>query len=62
MNNITQLIAIVFIIFYLSSPIDLIPDVIPGIGCLDDILIAYAVYKMSLKEDEHVSEDKEFID
>lgn len=33
-------IAVVFLVLYLISPIDLIPDFIPVIGQLDDILVA----------------------
>jgi uncharacterized membrane protein YkvA (DUF1232 family) len=42
-------IAVVFLIVYLLSPIDLIPDFIPVIGQLDDILIAGLVYKYAQK-------------
>jgi uncharacterized membrane protein YkvA (DUF1232 family) len=30
---------------YLASPIDLIPDILPGIGSLDDVIIAAAVLR-----------------
>ena len=42
-------IAVVFLIIYLMSPIDLIPDFIPILGQLDDILIAGLVYKYAQK-------------
>lgn len=42
-------IAVVFLIIYLLSPIDLIPDFIPVLGQLDDILIAGLVYKYAQK-------------
>jgi uncharacterized membrane protein YkvA (DUF1232 family) len=42
-------IAVVFLVIYLLSPIDLIPDFIPVLGQLDDILIAGLVYKYAQK-------------
>ena len=42
-------ISVVFLIVYLISPIDLIPDFIPVLGQLDDILIAGLVYKYAQK-------------
>ena len=42
-------IAVVFLVIYLISPIDLIPDFIPVLGQLDDIFIAGLVYKYAQK-------------
>jgi hypothetical protein len=42
-------IAVVFLVIYLLSPIDLIPDFIPVLGQLDDILIAGLIYKYAQK-------------
>lgn len=42
------------VLAYLASPIDLIPDFIPVLGQLDDLIVGpvglYAVYKMIPKE------------
>ena len=42
-------IAVIFLVIYLLSPIDLIPDFIPVLGQLDDILIAGLVFKYAQK-------------
>ena len=42
-------IAVIFLVIYLLNPIDLIPDFIPVIGQLDDILIAGLVLKYAQK-------------
>lgn len=42
-------IVVVFLVIYLLSPIDLIPDFIPVLGQIDDILIAGLVYKYAQK-------------
>ncbi len=36
-------VALAAVVLYLLSPIDLIPDFIPGLGALDDILVAAVV-------------------
>jgi len=42
-------IALVFLVLYLLNPIDLIPDFIPVLGQLDDILISAAVLRWASK-------------
>jgi len=45
-----SLVMIVGALLYFITPIDLIPDFIPGLGLTDDISIVYWVYQ-SLRED-----------
>jgi uncharacterized membrane protein YkvA (DUF1232 family) len=42
-------ITLVFLVLYLLNPIDLIPDFIPVLGQLDDILISAAVLRWASK-------------
>lgn len=42
-------IALVILVLYLLNPIDLIPDFIPVLGQLDDILITAAVLRWASK-------------
>ena len=42
-------IALVFLVLYLLNPIDLIPDFIPFLGQLDDVLITAAVLRWASK-------------
>lgn len=42
-------VALVFLVLYLLNPIDLIPDFIPVLGQLDDILISAAVLRWASK-------------
>jgi len=39
-----SIIAIISALIYFLSPVDLIPDVIPGVGYLDDGAVIAAVY------------------
>lgn len=43
--KITAILAVVYII----SPVDLVPDVIPILGWLDDGIIAYVLIKLAFK-------------
>ena len=40
-----SLISIIVAVAYFASPLDLIPDFLPGIGYLDDAMIVRAVYR-----------------
>jgi uncharacterized membrane protein YkvA (DUF1232 family) len=40
-------LALVGLLAYLLSPIDLVPDFLPGIGSLDDVIIVAAVLRWS---------------
>ena len=42
-------VALVVLVLYLLNPIDLIPDFIPVLGQLDDILISAAVLRWASK-------------
>lgn len=48
--------AIVFALLYVLSPIDLIPDFIPGIGLVDDALVVAACLAM-VEQDLHAYKD-----
>ena len=48
--------AIVFALLYVLSPIDLIPDFIPGVGYVDDALVVAACLTM-LAQDLHIYKD-----
>lgn len=41
-----RLILIVFAVFYIVSPLDPIPDTIPVIGYLDDIIVALIAFRI----------------
>ena len=41
---------IVAVLIYVVSPLDLIPDVIPGIGWLDDILAVTYIISLTIEE------------
>ena len=48
--SVFTIIALVFGIFYIISPIDLIPDFIPIIGWMDDGLVFYFLIKRLMAE------------
>ena len=37
--------ALVFALFYVTSPLDLIPDILPGLGWLDDAFVVALVWR-----------------
>ncbi len=41
--------ALPFALLYVLSPVDILPDVIPGIGQVDDIVLLYAGVKLLLR-------------
>ena len=51
MKKLSQLISTAFLIMYLMSPVDVVPDVVPVIGWLDDpimiivLLLASGVFE-----------------
>ncbi len=50
--------ALILLLIYLASPIDLIPDVIPVLGMLDDlVVIAFAVWLAYKMTPSHVMEE-----
>lgn len=69
MKNLTkiQIIAIIFIVIYFASPLDFVPDAIPILGGMDDLLVtAFFLWSSGLMEhlnDEEENDDiKEVID
>ncbi len=36
-------------LLYVASPIDLLPDIIPGIGQIDDLVLLYAALRLFLR-------------
>ncbi|MEQ1758733.1 MAG: DUF1232 domain-containing protein [Vicinamibacterales bacterium] len=38
-----------FALLYLVSPVDILPDVIPGLGEMDDLVILYAALQLFLR-------------
>ena len=42
-------IAALFLVFYIISPVDLIPDIIPIIGWIDDIIAAILLIPVGYK-------------
>jgi len=46
----TTMLALAFVLVYFITPIDLIPDFIPGLGLSDDISLFYFIFK-NLAED-----------
>ena len=41
--------AVPIALLYVASPVDLLPDVIPGIGQVDDLVLLYAALKLFLR-------------
>lgn len=48
--SITTVLTLVFGLVYFITPVDLIPDFIPGLGLTDDISLVYFIFK-SLADD-----------
>ena len=59
MKKINNLIVIVFLASYMLFPVDFIPDFVPGVGQLDEIVIAVIMYILWDKGDENSDIDSE---
>lgn len=58
--GIKNLFIFTFLIIYVLSPIDLIPDFLVGIGFLDDLTIAFFAFSKLFKEvDKYVAWEKQ---
>ena len=49
MNKILTAIIVIIALVYVLSPIDFIPDIIPIIGWIDDIVVAIGAYYLIFK-------------
>lgn len=52
-----RFLAALFWLIYFLSPIDLIPDFIPGIGRLDDLILLLLIIYMSMRKTSRQSQD-----
>ena len=51
-KNLNNGIIIIFVLLYFLSPVDFIPDTIPGVGQLDDVLMGIIAFFLFDKEEE----------
>lgn len=47
-KDIANIIPSIIVLLYLVSPIELVPDCIPVIGYLDDIIISILLYSLNI--------------
>lgn len=55
-SRLNNLILVVFFLLYFVSPVDLIPDAVPGVGQLDEILVAVVLYLLRDTSNEETSD------
>lgn len=51
-KNLNNMIIVLFVVIYIVSPVDLVPDVVPGLGQLDEILIGLICYFLLDKSED----------
>lgn len=67
MKKMSQLISTVFLIMYLMSPVDVVPDVVPIVGWMDDpimiivLLLASGVFEEDKPTYRVVNDDNKYL-